>query len=167
MLLSQLKPSAPQHLSKVFLQESPPCVLFLLSPFFHSIPHIAAQIRSCSPLLKTSKVLSFFLYLSFSPIFSLPLSFFPSLVSCHFTCLLSNLHFSFSPPPMFPFPFLCAFLLLLLSLPSFSILSIHLFLYTFSSPVYNLGFTIPLNREGNGTQLQYSWLANPMDGGAW
>ena len=22
-------------------------------------------------------------------------------------------------------------------------------------------------REGNGTPLQYSWLENPMDGGAW
>ena len=25
----------------------------------------------------------------------------------------------------------------------------------------------PLNREGNGTPLQYSCLENPMDGGAW
>ena len=24
-----------------------------------------------------------------------------------------------------------------------------------------------LNREGNGTPLQYSYLENPMDGGAW
>ena len=23
------------------------------------------------------------------------------------------------------------------------------------------------NGEGNGTPLQYSWLENPMDGGAW
>ena len=28
-------------------------------------------------------------------------------------------------------------------------------------------FPRPLNREGNGTPLQYSCLENPMDGGAW
>ena len=68
--------------------------------------------------------------------------------------------------PCFHFPFFvlsCFFC----SLPSFSILSIHLFLYTFSSPVYNLGFTMPLNGESNGTPFQYSWLKNPMDGRAW
>ena len=26
---------------------------------------------------------------------------------------------------------------------------------------------IYINGEGNGTPLQYSWLENPMDGGAW
>ena len=26
---------------------------------------------------------------------------------------------------------------------------------------------ILFSREGNGTPLQYSWLENPMDGGAW
>ena len=28
-------------------------------------------------------------------------------------------------------------------------------------------FTVVRSREGNGTQLQYSCLENPMDGGAW
>ena len=28
-------------------------------------------------------------------------------------------------------------------------------------------FKKPLNREGNGTPLKYSWLENPMDRGAW
>ena len=27
--------------------------------------------------------------------------------------------------------------------------------------------TVNISGEGNGTPLQYSWLENPMDGGAW
>ena len=35
-------------------------------------------------------------------------------------------------------------------------------------PVHQIfNVTIPGYREGNGTPLQYSCLANPMDGGAW
>ena len=30
-----------------------------------------------------------------------------------------------------------------------------------------MAVTVPRNREGNGTPLQYSCLENPMDGGAW
>ena len=33
--------------------------------------------------------------------------------------------------------------------------------------VYKLYFNKELDGEGNGTPLQYSCLANPMDGGAW
>ena len=33
--------------------------------------------------------------------------------------------------------------------------------------VFGLGSSIQNIREGNGTPLQYSCLANPMDGGAW
>ena len=31
----------------------------------------------------------------------------------------------------------------------------------------NLAFTKEWGGEGDGTPLQYSWLENPMDGGAW
>ena len=33
-------------------------------------------------------------------------------------------------------------------------------------PLYSI-HTALLSGEGNGTPLQYSWLENPMDGGAW
>ena len=33
--------------------------------------------------------------------------------------------------------------------------------------VVNMRKPSPLNGEGNGTPLQYSYLENPMDGGAW
>ena len=32
---------------------------------------------------------------------------------------------------------------------------------------YCLEYCSEVNREGNGTPLQYSCLENPMDGGAW
>ena len=35
-----------------------------------------------------------------------------------------------------------------------------------SQPNFNLPIQIKI-REGNGTPLQYSFLENPMDGGAW
>ena len=31
----------------------------------------------------------------------------------------------------------------------------------------DIDVSIDINREGNGTPLQYSCLENPMDGGAW
>ena len=33
--------------------------------------------------------------------------------------------------------------------------------------VFNKNELLPSSGEGNGTPLQYSWLENPMDGGAW
>ena len=125
----------------VFAREPSLCPLPSVSVFSFYSSHCCTDMILFSLAESLQK---FFLSLLFIlSYFSLPLSFFPSLVSL-FTCLLSNLrYFSLSPPPMFPLPFPRAFLLLL-SLPSFSTLSIHLFLYTFSSPVYNLGFTIPL-----------------------
>ena len=36
-----------------------------------------------------------------------------------------------------------------------------------SDASFNFASCVPLFGEGNGTPLQYSCLANPMDGGAW
>ena len=33
--------------------------------------------------------------------------------------------------------------------------------------VFNKNELLPSSGEGNGTPLKYSWLENPMDGGAW
>ena len=35
------------------------------------------------------------------------------------------------------------------------------------NPMHHLALVTPFIGEGNGTPLQYSWLENPMDGGAW
>ena len=46
------------------------------------------------------------------------------------------------------------------SLPFITITLSTFYLYDFDSSRY-------FNGEGNGNPLQYSCLANPMDGGAW
>ena len=47
-----------------------------------------------------------------------------------------------------------------------SVFSPRLFLRT-CEVAREILFLRTLNREGNGTSLQYSCLENPMDGGAW
>ena len=46
--------------------------------------------------------------------------------------------------------------------------AVHKINSVFTNSAYNyLGTILGIVREGNGTPLQYSCLANPMDGGAW
>ena len=59
----------------------------------------------------------------------------------------------------------CLFTLLIVSFAVQKLLSFirsHLFTFVFISITLGDG-----SGEGSGTPLQYSWLENPMDGGAW
>ena len=52
----------------------------------------------------------------------------------------------------------------------FSLVQVKCFKMSWSeqlTPEFFLGGSVFRNGEGNGTLLQYSCLANPMEGGAW